>query len=320
MNQGLNPLQISVIGAAEQVCNRMAILLAANHCERVMSEQMQCMEVWGGNLGVERHFHMPGLELWLYSRPHKNEASGGDVYYLSSCASGRITRLLLADVSGHGTAVADCASQLRNLMRRYVNSISQARFVEDLNQEFTRISDDGKFATAVVGTYFKTTGRLQLCLAGHPPALVYRRQTGQWKFCEPLDNPAMTATPQNTPIGIMDAVTYSQTEFDFATGDMLLAYTDGLTESRGEDGHMLGMAGLLQLVRELDPARADEFVTELLERLRSRGIGKADDDLTVLLARADGTGVRWRNNLLAPFRLFRSARDATRFLNPGARD
>lgn len=298
----------------------MAIPLAANDCERVMSEQMQCMEVWGGNLGVERHFQMPGLELWLYSRPHENEASGGDVYYLSSCASGRITRLLLADVSGHGAAVANCASQLRNLMRRYVNSISQARFVEELNQEFTRISDDGKFATAVVGTYFSGTGRFQLCEAGHPPALLYRRQTGQWKFCESPHNAATISTPQNTPIGIMDAVTYSQTAFDFAPGDMLLAYTDGLTESRAQDGQMLGTAGLLQLVRELDPERPDEFVTELLERLRARGIGRADDDLTVLLARADGTGVRWRNNLLAPFRLFRSARDATRFLNPRARD
>ncbi len=127
--------------------------------------------------------------MWLYARPHENQASGGDVYYLSSCASGRITRMLLADVSGHGAAVADCASQLRDLMRRHVNSISQARFVEGMNQEFTRISDDGKFATAVVGTYFAGNGRFQLCQAGHPPPLHYRQQTGEWKLCErPQDN------------------------------------------------------------------------------------------------------------------------------------
>ncbi len=33
------------------------------------AEQMHCMEVWGGNRGVEQHFHMPGLDVWLYSRP-----------------------------------------------------------------------------------------------------------------------------------------------------------------------------------------------------------------------------------------------------------
>jgi hypothetical protein len=108
-----------------------------------MPDQMQCMEVWGGNVGVERHFHVPGLDIWLHARPHQNEASGGDVYYVSSCASGRITRLLLADVSGHGSAVADSALTLRDLMRRHVNSISQSRFVESLNQEFARISQEG---------------------------------------------------------------------------------------------------------------------------------------------------------------------------------
>ncbi len=99
-------------------------------------------------------------------------------------------------------------------------------------------------------------------------------------------------------------------------GDLLLAYTDGLTESRAANDQMLGTAGLLQLVRELDPTHPEGIVTELLKGLRARGIGPADDDLTLLLARADGTGVGWQNNLLAPFRLMRPARDATRFVMP----
>jgi len=65
-----------------------------------MTEQMQCMEVWGGNRGVDQHFHMPGLDVWIYSRPHDNAANGGDVYYLSSCASGRISPGEPSSVSG----------------------------------------------------------------------------------------------------------------------------------------------------------------------------------------------------------------------------
>jgi serine phosphatase RsbU (regulator of sigma subunit) len=276
------------------------------------------MEVWGGNAGVERHFHMPGLDVWLYSRPHQNDAGGGDVYYLSSCASGRITRLLLADVSGHGAAVAESASQLRDLMRRYVNSISQARFVEGLNREFTRISEDGRFATALVGTFFTLNGRFQLCQAGHPPPLVYRRQTGRWDICEPVPTPVFQSTLQNTPIGILERVEYAQTEFAFAPGDLLLAYTDGLTEMRDSKEQLLGTARLQEVVRSLNPSRPEQLLTALLARLRELGFESDSDDLTVLLTRADGTNPPWRNNLLAPIRLLRTVRDSVQIAAPSS--
>lgn len=56
-------------------------------------QRMQCMEVWGGNRQVERYLETPGLEAWIYSQPHEQASGGGDVYYVSSCASGRITRI-----------------------------------------------------------------------------------------------------------------------------------------------------------------------------------------------------------------------------------
>ena len=80
---------------------------------------LQCMEVWGGNDAVQSAVTMPGLDAWVYSRPHQGDAAGGDVHYLSSCATGRITRLLIADVSGHRQRVADIAVRLRNLMRQF---------------------------------------------------------------------------------------------------------------------------------------------------------------------------------------------------------
>ena len=62
----------------------------------------QCMEVWRGNQPVDNGVVMPGLDAWVYSRPLGDAKAGGDVHYVSSCATGRITRLLVADVSGHG--------------------------------------------------------------------------------------------------------------------------------------------------------------------------------------------------------------------------
>src|SRR5258708_24104400 len=87
------------------------------------SKQMSCMEVWGGSQLTTRRVEMGGLDAWVYSKPFGEAQRGGDVYYASSCATGRITRLLLADVSGHGTSVASTAANLRTLMRRVVKRL-----------------------------------------------------------------------------------------------------------------------------------------------------------------------------------------------------
>src|SRR5215813_2715754 len=92
---------------------------------------MKCLEVWGGNQAVDNGVVMAGLDAWLFSKPFGDQSAGGDIHYVSSCAAGQITRMLVADVSGHGEAVADAAGRLRGMMRRYVNYVDQSRFVEE---------------------------------------------------------------------------------------------------------------------------------------------------------------------------------------------
>src|SRR4051812_47425104 len=89
-------------------------------------DTMQWTEVWGGNELVERGVIMTGLDAWVYSRPYEGVEEGGDIHYLSSCSTGRITRALIADVSGHGAVVAGTAKRLRSLMRRYINYVNQS--------------------------------------------------------------------------------------------------------------------------------------------------------------------------------------------------
>src|SRR6476660_9999087 len=93
------------------------------------TQVMTCMEVWGGNALVDNSVSMSGLDAWVYSKPFERAEAGGDVYYVSSCATGRITRLLIADVSGHGAKVSDTAMALRGLMRQYVNHLDQRQFL-----------------------------------------------------------------------------------------------------------------------------------------------------------------------------------------------
>ena len=91
---------------------------------------MQCMEVWGGNRAADHGVVMPGLDAWIFSRPYASEAgagdAGGDVHFVSSCGTGRIARMVIADVSGHGHSVANAAQSLRVLMRRFMNYLDQS--------------------------------------------------------------------------------------------------------------------------------------------------------------------------------------------------
>src|SRR5438105_10214876 len=148
------------------------------------SVHMQCMEIWGGNELIDTAVSLPGLDAWVYSKPYHAD-SGGDVHYVSSCATGRITRLLLADVSGHGVAVAEVAGKLRSLMRRYVNFVEQTQLVGAINRDFSDLAEAGCFATAVVVTFWGPTRHITLCNAGHPRPLWYRARTRTWQAIEP---------------------------------------------------------------------------------------------------------------------------------------
>src|ERR1700733_10347163 len=232
-------------------------------------QQMTCMEVWGGSQLTTQRVEMGGLDAWVYSKPFGDAQRGGDVYYASSCATGRITRLLLADVSGHGNAVASTAANLRTLMRRFVNRLDQTEFVRLLNQQFAALSESGTFATAVVATFFAPTQRLIVCNAGHPRPLLYQAEERQWTLLG-ADAAAEPPSPNNMPLGILDMTEYEQFDVELESGDCILSYTDALIESRDADGEMLGEDGLLRIVRLLGDVEPQLLTKMLLREIKDR--------------------------------------------------
>src|SRR5215470_4820017 len=178
------------------------------------AQQMSCMEVWGGSRLTNSRVEFGGLDAWVYSKPYGQAHSGGDVYYASSCASGRITRLLLADVAGHGASVAATAADLRLLMRRFVNCLDQTELVRSINKQFAGLSKNAVFATAVVTTFFAPTRTLTICNAGHPRPLIYRASQRQWDFLHSDDHPNLKAGPRNLPPGILSISDYDQFDIE----------------------------------------------------------------------------------------------------------
>src|SRR5207248_255647 len=157
-----------------------------------------------------------------------------------------------------------------------------------LNRQFAALAELRWFATAVVATYLATTRRLTLCNAGHPRPLWYRAETRSWGM---LDQDVGEAG--NLPIGIDDQTSYRQFAVPLGQGDVVLVYTDALTEAADPSGRMLGEEGLLDLARGLDPADPRRAGLDLLDAVdRHRGGGPADDDVTLLAIRHNAEGPR----------------------------
>ena len=252
---------------------------------------MQCMEIFGGSSAREERVSTPGLDAWIFSAPFEGAADGGDVHYLSLCGGGVITRLILADVSGHGHEVAEVASSLRSIMRKNINSKSQTRLVRALNRQFGELAQLRRFATAVVATYLATRKTLTICNAGHPRPLIYHAESKTWAVLTPE---VVSAGAGNLPLGIDGETPYEQFAVTLGKGDLAVVYTDALTEAReSDDGPLLGEEGLLALARALptdDPAEVGRGL--LAAVARHRGDRPDDDDASLVVLRHTADGPR----------------------------
>jgi hypothetical protein len=273
-------------------------------------ENMNCMELWGGHGATNNRLRRPGLDVLIWSDPRNStDAGGGDLHLLSSCASGRITRMLLADVCGFGPLFADISSELRELLKRNVNTIKQSRAVREMSCRLDEAAHRGGFASTLMSTYFAPTRSFALCNAGHPPPLLYRAADANWSVLRNTPSPASVA---DTFSGVLRSEEYQQFKTNLAIGDMVLSYSNSLTECRRSDGVTMGLNGLVERLRELDPARPADIGPSLANHIRDEHPENlSKEDATILLCRATETPVTWRDKLLAPIRMLRSASDKT---------
>src|ERR1051325_5524819 len=111
--------------------------------------RLQCAETWASNRGTSGAADLPGLRVWVDSTPFGPGDAGGDVHYASVCPSCIVSRIALADVSGHGETVAALGEKLRELMQVYLRDLEQIGLMRDLNKALREDFRDGHYATMV---------------------------------------------------------------------------------------------------------------------------------------------------------------------------
>ena len=200
---------------------------------------------------------------------------GGD-YFGYFPRTGNGVDSLVGDVSGHGVGAALLMAEARTtfLAERLVEP-SAAQILTRLNELLYDDLDRAElFITACCATFDGITRELSYANAGHPPALLLR--LGE-KGCTPLNADGML-------LGYSKAVHFAELKVPLRAHDIVVFYTDGITETQNEAGELFGATRLGESVaanRDLDP---EEMVDAILAALgRFAGVRQRDDDLTLVV-------------------------------------
>ena len=273
----------------------------------VSAQRKNCMEITGGRLSHDVQYEMPGLRMQVYSRQSEHGmGGGGEVHYLSSCASGRITRMLLADICGSEDIFRRFSCEMRNGLMRNINSIWQTRVISDMGRQLREFADQGGFATASVATFFAPTRSFVMCNIGNPPPLIYRQQTRSW---EVVHGEVQASTESSEIDGVFSEQDYRHIETKLEVGDLFVIYGNGFAQSAFPGGDVVGHSRFLQALQDAphtDPETRLEHLVQLI-----RGANPGSEDSTLLACRVTNHPVSLRDNLLAPLRLFRRPQDNT---------
>jgi sigma-B regulation protein RsbU (phosphoserine phosphatase) len=248
------------------------------------ASRLQCLEVRGGNRRVSHAVEVPGLMGWIHSDPAEAAGQGGDVHYFSVCSKGILSRFALADVSGHGDSSSRIAELLRQLILKYIDTWDQSELMRELNEEFKSRIEAQEYATAVLFAYFQPTRELVFTNAGHPPALWYHAANATWHWLEPAT--AFARLIEGLPLGLISGTDYVQVAVRLDWNDVIILYTDGITDATNAAGEMLGADGLLALVRNLpleSPALMAGHLAAAVQNFR--GTRTREDDQSFFILR-----------------------------------
>jgi sigma-B regulation protein RsbU (phosphoserine phosphatase) len=249
---------------------------------------MACLEIRGGNRRESYSVELPGLSAWISCHPLTPSSQGGDLHYLTVCGEGAISPVVLADVAGHGDVVSSVAERLRQGLRKHVNTWDQSILLQELNDSFLAGANGVQYATAFVLGHYVQTGEVLFTNAGHVPPLWYRALERKWLIVN--DSIPYSKEIADLPLGLIPGTPYTQTAIQLCPDDLLVLYTDGISESRDPDDRELGWDELCSFAARGPrdaPDKVGEALFSCVETFRRNAPAADDETILVLRRNAD---------------------------------
>ncbi len=288
-----HPLALADLALIELLVNCLGAYLGGALNRRELVEQTRKARVEIRDLADVQRLLLPdnpqirGLAYAIHYEP--SAVAGGDYYDLMRL-SHRVEDypahlpdafgLMLADVSGHGAGAAMEAVQFDAILRTYKGTEGEgpAGAMTYANRHFFSRKARPHFMTALGFLHSPQTGEVRLCNAGHLPPL--RRRNGR---VERLDQ------GRDIPIGVLREHVFSNYRYDGANGDLLVFYTDGITEARDVDGREFGIDRLESILTRTPLSTPEAILSCILAELHAhQGNSIGNDDQTLIVLRLAG--------------------------------
>jgi serine phosphatase RsbU (regulator of sigma subunit)/putative methionine-R-sulfoxide reductase with GAF domain len=185
--------------------------------------------------------------------------------------------IVIADVSDKGIPAAMFMTMSRSLVRAAaLDGSAPATAMERANRWITRDSESGMFVTLFYGLLDTASGDLRYTCAGHNPPLLYH--VAEQRF-EELRTPGIA-------LGVLEEIRLSEGKTTLAPGDLLVCYTDGVTEAINEDNEDFGVERLRTLIAESHDHSADQLLREIMEQVAAFTSGQPPfDDITLVVVK-----------------------------------
>lgn len=188
--------------------------------------------------------------------------------------------MVIADVSGKGLPASLLASNLQASIRALATRRERPGMIfEAVNTSLYESTDPEHFATAFLAA-LEPSGRLVYSNAGHNLPLL-RRADGRVEWLE----------AGSTPLGAFPGMSYDEGEVDLEPGDVLVMYTDGITEAEDALGEFFGEEGLQKTIEGCHAKDAAEIVSCIRQSVARFARGAQADDMTLIVVRRVGISV-----------------------------
>jgi sigma-B regulation protein RsbU (phosphoserine phosphatase) len=214
---------------------------------------------------------VPGFDIAGINLPYSEV--GGDYFDFISIVENQ-TGIAICDVSGKGIPAALLMAAYRAMLLAEIRNQFALRIIfAKVNTLLHESTDRGKFVTAFYGVLDSKTRVLTFSNAGHDPPILRR-----------ADGRVESLSEGGLPLGVLPDSRYEERPVGLSTGDVLLLFTDGVSEATNSEGEQYGPGRLEALLGELTSASARQIVDSVVERVTAfaGGTDRLSDDLTVV--------------------------------------
>jgi sigma-B regulation protein RsbU (phosphoserine phosphatase) len=233
---------------------------------------------------------IPGLAVTALCVPAREV--GGD-YYDFFRLPGGLLGVLIADVSGKGTSAALYMAELKGLVLSLSQIyLSPRQLLTEVNRIISDNLDTRSFITMTYAVIDLKAGRMTYARAGHTP-LIFMRSLG-------ADETVRVLTPSGLVVGLHIPGAHDkfielleEESLDLNNGDVIVLYTDGVSEAMNSDADLFGDARLSRIIEEHGHLDSGELRERILREIESF-VGAADqhDDMTMILMKVEQTAPR----------------------------